>query len=73
MRLEYLSFQAISEIWCFPYSCCRTLVRARRRGDFPGSGKSISGSLFCVKGSRDSKAKDWLHKGKVLAPLVHPT
>jgi hypothetical protein len=22
---------------------------------------------------RDSKARDWLHKGKVLAPLVRPT
>jgi hypothetical protein len=43
--------------------------------------------LFCVKGSppsimatrkpnwsfRDSKARDWLRKGKVLAPLVRPT
>jgi hypothetical protein len=56
---------------------------ARRRGD-PWL---ISGYLFCVKESppsilvtrnpnwsfRDSKARDWLCKGKVLAPLVRPT
>ena len=51
----------------------------------PGSGELISGFLFLwIKESppsimvtrkpnwsfRDSKARDWLHKGKVLAPLV---
>jgi hypothetical protein len=57
---------------------------SRRRGD----PRFISGFLFCVKGEsspsnlvtrnpnwsfRDSKARDWLRKEKVLAPLVRPT
>ena len=59
--------------------------RERGGSDNP---RLISGSLlFCVKESppsimvtkkpnwsfRDSKARDWLRKGKVLAPLVRPT
>jgi len=62
---------------------CRTLASgARCRGDH----RLISGS-FCVKESppsimvtrkpnwsfRDSKTRDWLRKGKVLAPLVRHT
>jgi hypothetical protein len=62
---------------------CRTLAGGvRRRGDH----RLISG-FFCVKESprsimvtrkpnwsfKDSKARDWLRKGKVLAPLVRHT
>ena len=67
----------------FVHEYCRTLASgARRRGDH----RLVSGS-FCAKESppsimvtrkpywsfRDSKARDWLRKGKVLAPLVRHT
>jgi hypothetical protein len=57
------------------------------RRPFPEQGL-MSRSLFCEKREsppstmvirkpnwsfRDSKARDWLRKGKVLAPLVRPT
>jgi len=65
----------------------RTLASgARRRGDPRLISESLF--VFCVKGSRhlvlwslgtlnwsfrDSKARDWLRKGKVLTHLVRPT
>jgi hypothetical protein len=71
------------EIKGYLSSKCRTLASgARRRGD----PRLVLGS-FCVKESppsimvtrkpnwsfRDSKARDWLRKGKVSAPLVRHT
>jgi hypothetical protein len=67
---------------------CRTLPRARRRGD-PSSVAGVDFGVFLLWkresppsimvtrkpnwSFRDSKARDWLRKGKVLAPLVRPT
>jgi len=65
------------------HQCCRTLASGAWRR---GNPRLVSGS-FCVKESppsimvirkpnwsfRDSKARDWLRKGKVLAPLVRHT
>ena len=67
---------------------CRTLPRARRRGDTSSVAgircwglsvvkKGVPPSIMVTRkpnwSFRDSKARDWLRKGKVLAPLVRPT
>jgi len=60
---------------------CRTLAASRRSsidfGVFFCFVKESSPSIMVTRkpnwSFRDSKARDWLRKGKVLAPLVRPT
>ena len=75
----------LSQLLEYLYWGCRTLASgARRRDDFQFNfrvfffkKKESPPSILVTRNPnwsfRDSKVRDWLCKGKVLAPLVRPT